>query len=145
VLKKPKPLNNGTWTESEFIAKIQNHLRRFRGWKPPYAVKKAAERKSQSDNKRLKYEYKCACCGNFFASSEIQLDHIQPVIDPLEGFIDWNNYIQRLFVEKEGYQVLCKPCHLEKSKSENEIRHEIKRENKSAVEKKTKKKNGNKN
>ena len=138
MLKKPKPLNDGTWTESEFIARIQNHLRRFRGWKPPYAVKKAAERKSQSDNKRLKYEYLCACCNQYYPSSEVQIDHIKPCVDPLEGFLDFNTYIKRLFVEKDSYQILCLTCHQAKSKAENEIRHEIKRENK-PVEKKTKK------
>lgn len=141
MLKKPKPLNNGTWTENEFIAKIQNHLRRFRGWKPPYAVKEIAKRKSQSDNKRLKFEYLCNHCKEWHPESNINLDHLNPVVNPLTGFVDWNTYIKRLFVEKEEYQVLCKECHNVKSKAENEIRHEIKRENKPLVEKKTKRKN----
>ncbi len=128
MLKKPKTLNNGTWTESEFISHIQNHLRRFRGWKPPYAVKKAAARKSQSTNKKLKYEYLCNCCKQYFPSKEVQADHIDCVINPLEGFIDFNTYIKRLFVEKDAYQILCLSCHSLKSKGENLIRSDVKKE-----------------
>jgi len=136
---KPKPFNDGTWTESEFNSRIQNWLRRFRGWKPPSAVKELAKRKSQSDNKRLKFEYQCNHCKEWHPESNINLDHVSPCIDPLTSFVDFNTYIKRLFVERDGYQVLCKECHNIKSKAENEIRHEIRRENKPVVEKKTKK------
>lgn len=40
----------------------------------------------------------------------MKADHIIPVVGP-EGFIDFNTFITRLFVEKDGYQALCEKCH----------------------------------
>ena len=53
----------------------------------------------------------------------IYADHIHPVVDPKEGFTTWDNFIERLFVEKDGYQALCKACHDEKSKEERKQRN----------------------
>jgi len=64
-------------------------------------------------------KYKCAHCGGIFGPKFIDLDHIQPVISVADGFVDWNTYIARLFVDKHSYQVLCKECHKKKSISEN--------------------------
>lgn len=64
---------------------------------------------------------------------KIHVDHIEPVI-PVEGFPnkdwDWNIYINRLFCDKDGRQVLCEDCHKEKTDKENEIRKETRRKNK---------------
>ena len=53
-----------------------------------------------------------------FPSSEVQADHINPVIDPLVGFTTWDSVIERMFCETEGFQILCKPCHNNKSSAE---------------------------
>lgn len=52
----------------------------------------------------------------------IEIDHIDPVIDPKVGFVDWNTYIERRWVPAECYQALCRECHLEKSAKEDEER-----------------------
>lgn len=65
--------------------------------------------------------YKCAACKKQILRSESQLDHITPVT-PIKGWDDWNGYISRLFCEIEGLkelQVVCKPCHKEKTLAEN--------------------------
>lgn len=67
-------------------------------------------------------QYRCAHCGGTFKNSEIQLDHLAPVIDPETGFTDWNSYIARLFPPIDGWQVLCRQCHLSKTNKENEKR-----------------------
>lgn len=54
-----------------------------------------------------------------------QLDHIEPVVDPKEGFRDWNNWIDRLFLNRMQY--LCKPCHKSKSLDENLIRKAVRK------------------
>lgn len=54
--------------------------------------------------------HRCAKCRGEFPQNGVQADHTEPVIGP-EGFVDWNTFISRLFVEKEGYTVLCKKCH----------------------------------
>ena len=53
-------------------------------------------------------------------------DHIKPVIDPLTGFVDYNTYVERLFVSLKGYQCLCKACHDAKTAEENAIRRQAK-------------------
>jgi 5-methylcytosine-specific restriction endonuclease McrA len=68
--------------------------------------------------------YRCAICGQLKPKKEITLDHIIPIV-PLTGWDGWENFIQRLFCNKEGFQVICKkPCHAEKTKAENKIRRE---------------------
>ena len=66
--------------------------------------------------------YKCAKCGKGSPATlpplegkkrrrnNAAVDHIDPVVDPAVGFIDWNTYIERMFIEAEGYQVLCHKC-----------------------------------
>lgn len=68
---------------------------------------------------------KCAMCKKEFHHAETQVDHVEPVIKPETGFTTWDEYINRLFVETKGWQVLCKPCHRVKTNAENERRAEI--------------------
>lgn len=89
-------------------------------WVPRYKAKAAARIE--------RGQYKCAACKGLFGPKQISLDHIKPVVDPHKGFIDWNNYIERLFCEEDGFQVLCKTCHSAKSKHENAIRRIVKKE-----------------
>lgn len=62
--------------------------------------------------------YKCASCEAEFPMKKVQVDHKKPVVHPKDGFVDWDTFINRLYVEKSNLQVLCKPCHEVKSKSE---------------------------
>ena len=52
----------------------------------------------------------------------IAVDHIDPVVNPTTGFVSWDNLIERLFVEKDGLQLLCKACHDEKTSDERKLR-----------------------
>lgn len=108
-------------TESAFRTKLQSVLRNIRWWKPPLQALKLAERKSKSDNKRLKYEYQCNHCKEWFSRKEVAIDHVISVVGE-DGFQDWNTYIERLFTEVDNYQVLCTECHHIKSQSENQER-----------------------
>lgn len=101
---------------------LTNKLRRLSyQWTPRKAVQKAA-RVSRG-------KYRCnSCLGENFGPTDIQLDHILPVIDEEIGFVDWNTYIDRLFCEEDNFQVLCKPCHASKTFFEQEIRKQVKRE-----------------
>ena len=62
--------------------------------------------------------YKCATCENIFGPKEISLDHVAPVV-PVTGWDDWDGFLYRLFCEEQGFQVLCKTCHDNKTKEEN--------------------------
>lgn len=76
----------------------------------------------KNGNPKLKLKYVCAACLGIFNREETHMDHVLPVIDPLVGFVDWNTYIERLFVDSEGYQTLCIPCHMKKCNEEDEKR-----------------------
>jgi hypothetical protein len=52
----------------------------------------------------------------------MKADHINPVVDPVEGFQGWDVYVSRLFSEAEGFQALCEECHDVKSQGERSIR-----------------------
>lgn len=91
--------------------------------------------------------YRCASCGEEVPNTikvageqkrmqYVFADHIEPVVDPRRGFVDWNEYVARLFVDASGYQLLCKPCHEAKSNKENELRRKTKRENSKPVRRK---------
>jgi 5-methylcytosine-specific restriction endonuclease McrA len=71
--------------------------------------------------KRARNSYKCAKCSTLNTRANIQIDHILPVV-PLTGWVSFDDYIYRMFCGVMGLQVLCKPCHKEKSNAENAIR-----------------------
>ena len=74
-------------------------------------------------------KYLCAGCLEIKRASDIQMDHIVPVASD-QGFIDWNDHIDRLFCSQEGFQCLCSSCHQEKTNKESEARRQAKKNNK---------------
>jgi 5-methylcytosine-specific restriction endonuclease McrA len=80
--------------------------------------------------KVAKGKYKCESCEKIYKQLELQIDHLEPVIDVKTGFIDWNTYISRLFCDSKGLQALCKECHNKKTLHENQKRREIKKSKK---------------
>lgn len=62
--------------------------------------------------------YHCAGCGGEFTSKDVQVDHKKPVVDPKQGFKDWDLFINNLFCESDNLQVLCTDCHKKKTKKE---------------------------
>lgn len=94
---------------------IKNAIRRASYRWPPRSEAKIKARVSRGI-------YICAICNKEQKAKDIQLDHVEPVVAVETGFVDWNQFIDRLFVPITGFQVLCKPCHTEKSIKENEKR-----------------------
>lgn len=106
-----RPRNDGQWTEPRFKAFIMTALRNAR-WGPKYRCIEAAFRRKGTNpatGKPCKL-HECSKCHRLVPQKNIQADHIEPVIPP-GGFVDWNTTIERMFVEKEGFQALCKDCH----------------------------------
>ena len=67
------------------------------------------------------------------------MDHIIPVVDPKTGFTTWDEYIERLFVPKGGWQMLCKSCHDTKTHEvENPLRREYAQKRKDLKDEKDK-------
>lgn len=98
-----------------------HELRRAHTKWPPRRAAKNATRVSRG-------VYVCDKCKGKFGPKQIDMDHTVPVIDPVEGFVDLQTYIDRLFLDESGYQVLCKECHKKKTHEEE---NPIRRENKS--------------
>lgn len=65
---------------------------------------------------KYKIKYQCAHCNGLF--DDIEMDHIKPVVNTNDSFIDWNTYIGNLLCDDTGYQSLCHNCHLAKSAKE---------------------------
>lgn len=109
-----------TWTEGRRRGFIVSVLRAgSRRWPPKYETLAEAktEKKINPKTGRLAQLYLCATCCGEFSSKDVQVDHIDPVI-PKSGFTTWDNYIERLFCDKDNMQVLCIDCHKIKSKEE---------------------------
>ncbi len=112
-----KPRAGGLMTESAFWSFIRSCLRsKSRFWPPIQECKKLGRRKSLSNNKRLKWEFQCSECKNWFPEKEIAVDHILEA-GSLSCAEDLPGFVNRLFVEVKDLQLLCKNiCHAKKTK-----------------------------
>lgn len=112
----PRTKGGETLTEAQFWGGIRSALRqksRF-WWKPIQATKNAARRAYRGSNKRQKWEYQCAECKDWFQGKEVQVDHLVEA-GSLKCGADLEGFVERLFCEQEGLQVLCKGCHQPKT------------------------------
>ena len=78
-------------------------------------------------SKLVRNFYFCKYCGQVFSRKGVSVDHIQPVVDPKKGWQGFDEYIRRLFCEKDGFQILCGECHDAKTARENKNRKRGKR------------------
>ena len=113
VVKNPRVERTremGTLTESAFFGKIRSALRNtFRYWKPMYAKLKQA---------KVGSKYRCAMCNELYTRKEVEIDHIVGA-GSLRSYDDIAGFVKRLTEENiDLYQVLCKPCHVIKSKND---------------------------
>lgn len=117
--------NDGEWTEARFKSFVTSTIRAgSRRWPPKYKALNEAktDKKINKKSGRLAQHFQCSACLEEFTSKDVQVDHITPVVDPKKGFISWDVYIERMFCEKENFQILCKPCHSIKTKKEKSAR-----------------------
>lgn len=125
VVKKSrveKPYNNGTMSKAMFWSWIRSSLRsRTMYWKPVSQCKINARRKNTGANKRVKWQYQCAICKDWFEDKEIAVDHVIEA-GSLTCPEDLAGFIERLFPEVDGFQVLCnkrkdgkESCHKKKT------------------------------
>lgn len=119
----------GTWTDARKKSFIVSALRAaFTRWQPKQqCVKNARIRRGV---------YRCEGCGeegpatlpplegNKRRRKNIVADHIDPIVCPHNGFIDFNTWISRGFVELSGFQALCWQCHTDKTNEERQIAKE---------------------
>lgn len=109
-----KSRNSNTMSESAFWGWIRSSLRmRSRWWKPISEAKQKAKRNCKNCG-RQKFEYQCNKCKKWFPDKEVEVDHIIDV-GSLRCKEDVGDFIERLFCEVDGLQVVCKVCHQEKT------------------------------
>lgn len=109
------------WTEGRIRSFITSTLRGgLRRWPPKWEVLKEAKigKKINEKSGRLAEHYLCAKCKKVYISKDVQVDHINPVVDIKKGFTTWDEFIKRLYCEKKDLQVLCIKCHKEKTAKE---------------------------
>ncbi len=121
--------NGGDWTQAKFNSFIKSALRAAsRRWPPKYKCLNDAFVIQQTNVKtgRLAKHYRCNCCKNLFVAADVQVDHINAIIDPSVGFLDWDTVINNMFCEADNLQVLCKGCHSIKTAQEKAVAKERK-------------------
>lgn len=124
IKNTPKKFNGGTWTEARFRSFIKSILRGgSQRWGPKYETLNEAcvGKRINAKTGRLAKHFKCCKCTQEYPQKEVEVNHILPVV-PLSGFDSWDGVIERLFCEKDGLEVVCKPCHLKISADERENR-----------------------
>lgn len=122
-----KEFNGGKWTLARKKSFIISALRRASTRWGPKNVAKAKARVGHG-------VYLCNHCkregaatlppeeGKKRRRNNAAVDHIVPVVDPTVGFQSWDIYIERMFCEEEGFQVLCRECHTAETKLERDKR-----------------------
>ena len=114
----PRTRNANTMTESMFWGMIRAALRqKSRWWKPAGIVRVKARRPYKGKNKRQKYEYQCAKCKQWWMAKDTNVDHIVPA-GSLTCSNDLPGFVERLFCEEDGLQLLCNGCHDVKTNKE---------------------------
>lgn len=114
-----KNRNNGTLSESGFWSFIRSSLRqKSRWWKPIAQCKINNRRTYKGTNKRQKWEYQCNNCKKWFPDKKINIDHIIPA-GALKCANDLPGFVERLFCEVDGLQILCEKCHDKKTLQDN--------------------------
>lgn len=112
----PRTRAGGKFTEAQFWSFIRSGLRsKWMRWPPRYVAK--ANVKRTVKGKRHKSEFQCAECSKWFKDGEVQIDHIEGC-GSLKSFDDLPQFVEKLFCESDGLQVLCKPCHKIKTAEE---------------------------
>ena len=124
-----KPRCGGNWTEARYKSFIVSALRAAtRRWQPKNeCIKNARVRRGVYICEMCKQEGAATLPpkqGNKRRRKNIVADHITPIVSPSVGFVDWNTWIDRAFVELDGYQALCWACHDKKTNEERQIAKE---------------------
>lgn len=114
----PYPL----WTEARFWQFIRSLLRKgWTRWPPKHNKKKEQRRKS--NNPKLRWEYQCESCLEWFRDKEVEVNHIEEV-GSLKKFDDLPRFVERLYVSERYLELLCVPCHQKKTKKTKEKGYE---------------------
>lgn len=109
---------SGTKTKAGFFSMIRSGLRRLTiRWAPRNDHLAEIRKPYVGDCKKTKWLYPCAVCKQWFVRAKTEVDH-KVKCGSLKDFEDIGPFCQKLFAEKDGWECLCKPCHLIKTNAE---------------------------
>lgn len=79
--------------------------------------------------KAVKFWVKCESCGKMEAKSNVQVDHVIPLvpIDRSAEDMSMDELVDRAWCEESNLKPLCKPCHHTKTGLENKERRAFKK------------------
>jgi len=89
------------------------------------AVVNAAQiQHSDASRPRVKKWCLCAICKQPEAKSYVEVDHIEPVVKIDSSFEDMtlDEFVDRLWCDIKGLQVVCESCHDKKTAEEQKVR-----------------------
>lgn len=112
----------GEWTRARYFTFLRTALRSAAMRYPPIVrhALEAVRRKSESKtNPRLKWEFQCKLCGLWYPRKVVRVDHIVPC-GSLKSYDDLPGFVERMFCEPSGLQVLCVDCDLDRGGSDGE-------------------------
>ena len=115
----PRTHAGGKWTKARYFSFIRGALRSAVNRYPVKHVAKKRAARQKKGGKR--FEYLCAECNKYYPNSQVEVDHIVPA-GTLRSYEDLPKFVENLFCEPEGLQVLCKTCHQLKTNAEREAR-----------------------
>ena len=102
------------WTAGRLKSFITSTLRGgFRKYPIKYETLKSASvgKKINVKTNRMAEHFTCNSCKQAFPAKDVNVDHVEPVVCPFTGFVDWDTYISRLYCDGENLQILCSSCH----------------------------------
>ena len=106
----PRTRANNKWTEAAFWGWLRSGFRKMSlRWPARAAAIARVKRKAINGKPRQKWQYQCEECLHWFAREEVEADHTVPC-GSLKSFSDASGFLERLFVESDGFLVLCGPC-----------------------------------
>ena len=106
-----KTRNGLQWTEARFFGFIRGALRKaFLRW----PQRQAAKNRAKVIDAAGKPKWVCADCSQLFMAKDTEVDHVVPC-GSCNTFADLPGFVERMFCEADGFQILCKPCHLSKT------------------------------
>lgn len=127
-----RPYCDGKWSLARMRQFIMSALRRAQ-WPPKYAsIERTFTRDGINPKTGRKCKlHRCEHCHGEFPKGEMKADHIYCVIPLLHDWgeregswlgYDWNEVMRRLWVERDGFQILCEKCHQKLTNEEREAR-----------------------
>lgn len=100
---------------------VRGAVRRIWMWSP---MRKEAIVNARVPGKPFKVA--CAVCAVTMRESVkpplFAVDHVRPASEPAAAILDWNDFLDRLFIPANGLQILCHTCHDAKTLKENASR-----------------------